>query len=638
MSNDDRFNHRLLYQSLLARTDEESREDFEVDPRVAQYASRNAGDENVDTYTPLGGVHTTMLEESDNIVIAKEPNIEHYETDVPVQAPPSTKLKRTTVIIDSAQRDWVQQSNAYSNIFSFGTQAPTSGVGQMIRFYFNNEVVPFSAYDTPYPNPTTLVTYVPIQLANNKPHILNLSEGTQNITLNQQFLNNGLLANTWGWRLVVSQTGQYKHTPEPIVSTDRIIYFPTYNPRETRGALIGVEYEPKAYSTHIAPFSSQLAISNVVALKLVRATLPLRRFDSYNPAVFYDVTNPDQAQSAGTSTNSFNSQPYIVMTIQNMKGQYYGAGQVIQNAFTVLVQNQRSVLDAEASSYLNQFQDYYSWSEETFEFDPPLAQLSNAAIALSNNVGQPFVQSDDLNGLFMTFGRNTNNISSGFCQGNVVFNITRNPTNYQNWGLNNGTVNYFGTNEIRVGDEILSYAPVITSILSTPGLPPILRPFFQTLLTNTLLVTRVFSTNTISGYGLEIGNNLYSYGTSFSAIIKPSSFSNMIAINTMMGAIGAAGNGLHHWGEVTTNPGASGPPPSDLSGLNYFVIPPSPVAYRYFQDGSINTIYLQPDLMTLSSGTPHTLPILNMDMQSTYAFEVTSSVADTTQMKKIIPN
>jgi hypothetical protein len=112
----------------------------------------------------------------------------------------------------------------------------------------------------------------------------------------------------------------------------------------------------------------------------------------------------------------------------------------------------------------------------------------------------------------------------------------------------------------------------------------------------------------------------------------------MIAINTMMGAIGAAGNGLRHWGEVTTNPGASDPPPSDLSGLNYFVIPPSPVAYRYFQDGSINTVYLQPDLITLSSGTSHTLPILNMDMQSTYAFEVTSSVADTTHMKKIIPN
>lgn len=581
---------RYTYQTLLAETDTEAREEYQVDPRVYQYATRNA---DTDIVNPIGGnVKYAGIDEDAPVI---------YETEadtlaVAVQDKPPTVNKKTIVIIDTAQRDWTKQPDAYSNIFAFGTQTPVSVAGPQLPYYFNNSNVPYAAYDMIYRTPKDVNPVV--QRPNNKAYTFDASE---NVVLYQPFQNNGLLAKVWGWRLVIDPTGRFKHSvgptgPEPILPTDRVVYFPVYDPTESRGSLIGVEEDPSFRKTNNIGFSTQLVLSNVTSLKLARATLPVRKFDSYDASVF-------SSTSEGSPIfNTFHNDPYILMTIENMKGQYFGAGQVVQNAFTALVQQQRNVIETTGSAILGQFQDYYPWSDESFKFDPPLGFMSNAAIALSNNNGEAFSHLDDLNALIITFGTSsTNNKGQGL--GVLNFALTRNRLN-SNF-VAGSTDNIFAVSDVRVGDEIGFYEPTIGQILNDPSVNDSLYYFLDNLGSNGVIVTEVFS-NALPGYPMV------TVGYSFNAVLKTTTFQNTIDTYTNISAL-VNSSGLYQW---TCNlpgfPDISGSKALVLSDLSFF-------------GQSVNGTLLG----------DYVLPMINLNMQAAYAFEIITAESDSSVLNKI---
>ena len=593
---------RLLYQTLLAATDFEAKDEYEVDPRVLQYATRNAAGD-IGVYTAPDS-NATVQDEIVNI-------LENQILDSlasPVQDQPDMKPRKNIVIIDTAQRDWTVQPDAYSNTFTFGTQTPKSDVGPLIPYYYNNPVIPYSAYDMPVQRNDA--QRGSDQLANITSHIIDTSIQAQ-YTLNQQFGNNGMLANTWGWRLVIASDGTLKHVGTPIVPTDHIYYFPVYNSQESRGATIGVEPSPPALNTTLK-FGTQLKVSNVQSLKLARATLPMRKFDTYDTRIFTDKAASIVNQTAGL-LNTFHNEPYILMTVENMKGQYYGAAQVVQNAFAALVQQNRTPIDVTNSALLGQYQDYYPWSDEVFKFDPPLAQLSNAKIALSNSIGEPFSHLDELNVLMITVGTASGlNVSSGKGLGTLKFAVTRNQdvVDYTPANVNS---HIFSKSDVRPGDEIVFYKPKLTTMMNDDNTTDDIYYFLDTLYSNSIIVTSVYDFN-ISAYPLLDA----AYG--FDAVFKTTGFQNMLDIYSNLSVLAYnPSSTLYTW----TNDWGS-----NVSGDRALVLPSS----IYFSSNSIS------ETIPGTFAGNYVLPIMNLNMQATYAFEVTTLEADTTKLQKIIPN
>jgi hypothetical protein len=548
------------YLSLLAEADQEAREDYAIDPRLVQYLPEKTD--------PVTNSNATIQDEiSNEIQVQPESIIDSLA--VPVQNQPTMVEQKHIVIIDTAHRDWTVQPNAYSNTFSFGLQNPTPTVtGQIqIPFYFNNITVPFSAYEMPtIPRSTG-------QHANNNGRLI---PGTG---VNPS--GAGDLGQIYGWRLVTEiATGRLVHSDTVSEATlaanpnlYTIVYFPVYDNTETRGARIGIDRGTENPATNVYPFATQLHLSNVQSLRLVHATLPVRAFDSYNASIFTDTTGT--VTNAKTNIlNGFYTEPYVAMTIENMKGAYYGANQVIQNSFALLVQQSRNQYDAQAKDIIAQFMDFYPWSAEEYTFEPPLAKLSNVPIALSNTLGKPFIQNDDIQ------------ITS------IVFNnCTAN-----NFGIMTiNTSRPFGTDEVQVGDMVTVYSPVITQLTSDPSCTPIISTFLNTLNNNNMFVQQ---TN-ISAYP---GVPLIDVGYSYNALLKTQGYSNVISVYSNLSQLVFAG-GLQ----------------SNASGNPYIA----------FQTGGIysNTFSM-----------PNPLPMMNLNMQVTYALEVVTLTPDTTKLKKIIPN
>ena len=596
-------NPQLIYQSLLAETDKEAKQEYnDVDPRIVLYGTRNTTND-VKVYN-----NRDASEDADNVDL-QENNTEEDTLGLLQKEEPTMLESKTIVIVDTAHRDWTIQPDSFSNIFSFIN--PTTESSSQKPYYYNNSNIPFASYDMPDPNSGYYITNTANYIANNKIKVVDPTIGGI-ITVNQQFGNGSVLAQTWGWRLVVSgSTGQLKHydsnDPSTIIqANDRIIYYPVYDGKQTRGQLIGTD--PVIQALNKTGFSTQTAITNVKSIKVARATLPLRRFDSYDSYIFGDSS---QNFTSGTVLNTFHSEPYILMTINNLNGQYYGADPVIHNSFTALVQQQRSVLDTTNSSYYAQYQDYYPWSDESYTFNPPLAQLSNAVMGLSNSTGQSYGHLDDINITTLFFG----DISGNSQPGKISFLVTRDRTNpvinisdsmsYCNW--------FFASNDVRPGDQLKFYGSTINQIQSDPSCTPAISNLFNYLQTNGAVVTKV---SLIHNDFIPIIDVAYT----FEAIVNIRNVTEIYAyfrdcINPILTDSNIPSL-INISGEL-----------SQFNNQKYVSL----VASNKIISPRLGTLIFED---VLSPKAYYPLPTLNLNIQATYAFEIITVDADTSTLKK----
>jgi hypothetical protein len=269
-------------------------------------------------------------------------------------------------------------------------------------------------------------------------------------------------------------------------------------------------------------------------------------------------------------------------------------------------------MDSTNSTILAQYQDYYPWSSEAYQFDPPLAQLSNTAISLSNSTGQPFTHLDDLNSTILIFGQTNNTLT-----GQISFLVTRDRGNpvidmstalVCNW--------FFASNDVRPGDQMIFYPQVVTQIQSDPSCSPVISNLFNYIRDNGMVVTNVtLASNTT----IPIIDVAYT----FDAVIKTTGVDDTYALYS---------NCFAH---IATDPyipvfyGITGEL-SKFNGLKYISL----VASNQIITRDIGPVPLRD---TFSANAYYPLPMLNRNCQVTYAFEVVTSEADTASLKKIVP-
>lgn len=585
-------NPQLLYQSLLAETDQEANQEYEVDPRVAQYALRNTNDDReVPGFSARVGEFAPPGEEQNLTGIDQQ----EYDTyAVPEIPEPKFVEAKRVVIVDTALRDWTVQQDAYNNV-QFSFNAPTAGSSvsnAQVPFYFNNPVIPYSAYEMPYVPPNQPS---PPQVANIKKR--SIPSENNNIT------EYGLLANVYGWRIVKDQNGRIVHfnqVSEPFPPSYTVVYFPVYDSTNSRGARIGVDSVVANTGDVLDQFSTQEQISNVAGIRLLRATLPFRKFDSF-PAGTYLNSDPSRtpiANSVANLFNTFNSEPCIYLGFASLTGNYLGAGQVAQNAFCALVQSNRQAIPANSSTYINQYQDYYPWGNEEYKFDPPLSYLSNASLVLSNGYGVAFSHLDNINITGIAFGTDLSigpipgNTSGAlyFPLGLMTFSVLRGtvPSNYVNLcSAFFSSSNLFSTNDIRPGDEIILYQPAVSNLMSDPSSNPAINAFFQNLLACNMLVTSV---NTAQNLGFT-GYPMIEAAYEFTAIPKMTTIESAVNNTQTICAL-----------------------IQQQQGVSAIYLTPT----WNSNTGTCNTSF--------NPSQQYAIPIMNRMMQCTYAFEITTLV------------
>lgn len=569
---------RLIYQSLLAEADAEAREDYSYDPAVQFFIGNEKNEqpdpEEASTTTPA---HATV----ENVEDLSGEALQNTLT-VPVQDQPQMREVKRIVIIDTAQRDWTIQPDAYSNIFTFGTKSYLNYGNAQVPYFFNNPTIPLVAYETPL---TALNTGISPGLLgdiqnvpNNKPQPF-----PPNVEPPAYLYDNtsNLVHTTYGWKIVLSN-GSPIHSPTPFNYTDpnvQVFFYPTYEARNTRGAQIGIDIQPKRYGVTGYSFYTEHVISNITNIKISHATLPVYANQAYKPSVFTGTLQyPDAIQD----------KPYIFMSIDSLKGGYYGgAGTVVQKAFSVLVQNNRNLYDGQ-TTFPVQYVDFAPWSDESYSFDPPLSKLSNANIQLYTPTDQRISHLDNLNIIDAVILNN-----SDF--GKVKFFVTQ---NYNTVSSGFNISNIFGLNDIRPGDEITFYYPSITQIQGDPSASQALQDFVG-LMSNGFLVTDICTSD------FAVSNMLptVAYGTSFTAV--PKTVSNLAGI---------------------------------VSTYNTLSFAHSTISRICFQQYSGVSQFSLSFTQSRTFSQDYVIPIMNINIQPRYAFEITVLEPDTKNLQKIIPN
>jgi hypothetical protein len=395
------------------------------------------------------------------------------------------------VIIDTSVRDWTVQVDAYSNVFSFGSAAASSAsnLTAQVPFYFNNPSIPLAAYETSHSTLLNVQTTGQVStVPNNRPQIFGPGE-TPPAYFN---VTSGTVRPVYGWKYVTSN-GVVLHTPDAYSPTNpavRINYFPVFKAQDGAGGQVGIDIYP-GQQANVNTFATQLPLSNITEITLVRATLPVRGTQPYGSETFGGhLVYPD----------SLHGKSYLLMNIQNMRGQYYGGSYTAQKSFSVLTQNSRTLYEGDCN-FPSQYSDYYPFSNEQYLFDPPLTQLSNADIQIYDSGGVPLSQTDNLQVVDMVFQGT----------GKVKFFVTQNALVSNRFGDSN----VFIKNSIRVGDDIKFYGPTLTRILSDPSATSALRSAFS-LLSNDFIVCDICSSDFTASHILSSCD----VGTSFTAVPK----------------------------------------------------------------------------------------------------------------------
>jgi len=563
-------NGRAIYQSLLAETDTDARNDYEYDPRVQMYMNRRAGEADATPRTPA------YIPDAD--IDARQESIAQlagsYNADLVLQDQPDTTPKTQTVLINTGYRDWTVQPDAYSNVFSFGNEQNIDLNGPQVPYYFNNDVVPLVAYETPT---NALIVGAGVRNsymtpANTAKQTFDIASGARIppyfITQSQTYQP------TYGWKIVISNA-KYLHSPTPFSYTDpavRVYYYPTYDARNPRGAQLGTDIQPKLYGANQYNYSTSKRFSNVSSIRLIRATLPVRANQPWNSSAFSGspIQYPD----------SFHGKSYAFMNIGNLNGAQYGGAQAVQRAFATLTQMTRNVYDS-TTPFPAQYIDFYPWASEAYTFDPPMRELSNANLQLVDEAGLPYSQVDNLNITAMQVLRDLS-------LGKIKFYVANTTVSSASYGDNNVI---YGK-DLRVGDEIVFYRPAISQIASDPLATPALNALFQTF-SNNYIVTDICAGDFTPTSVLPVAR----FGTSFMAVPKIA-VSNMSNVYTTLSALSR-----------TT---------SNICLFSYSS-----------QTGTI------PNTRTFSQD--FVIPVLNKNLQATFALEIITQEPDASKIVKMIP-
>lgn len=566
----------LKYQDLLVQTDQEAREEYEYDPRVQfLYESRELGNvpdahSNNAAQFPEADHAYTLSEGEDSA-----PAFSARGDKQVVQTAPRMIKRKRYVVLDTAHRDWTQQSNAYACSFAFGTPTSTPTVTvQRFPIYENNRTIPVIADQ-------------------NTARVLGV------------YNNAGFSISTVG-------------------------SFAPYNPTASPGRLVGYDTYSNAVN-HV--FSTSNKISNVVSMKLARAVLPHRQFFNFNPNLITwytsslsmgtSISETLSASSGGATATlstivttspvsniyqnmytTFMTEPYILMFVNNFQGQYYGGNDPIHRAFTALAQDRRITLNP-AVGIGAQYQDYYSWSEEDFTFNSPLATIPKFDISIAKNNGQPYQQIDDLQ--ILGLGIYAQNSLSSFRT--AGWPVPTNPSAgacligaflQRNYGSNGapplGTQGWVSKTEMRPGDRVSFHKPTLLSLIQSPDIAN--HPHSTTYLT---LLNWMYSNDATIVY------TLYAEGPALLSDDQSRPWINSIVFPY----------------DVANYDGYI--PPSNLLNQSAFPViltpEPSPPA----------------GIQALSPSNSHVLPILNNNMQATFTFELTCLVPDVTSLSSVPP-
>jgi len=568
----EKDNGRAIYQSLLAQTDTEARDDYEYDPRVQMYMNRRNGEGDAvarqPTFNPAGEIdeHQERL-----AVLARDHN-----EDLVVQDLPETVPKTHTVLINTGYRDWTVQPDAYSNVFSFGYEKNIDVSGPQVPYYYNNLVIPLIAYETPMS--AVIVgagarnSYItPANVARQTFDTANGARVPDYFRTSSQTFQP-----TYGWKIVTSN-GVPIHAPTPFSYGDpnvQVSYYPTYDTRNSRGAQVGIDIQPKLYATNQYNYSTSKRFSNVSSIRLIRAMLPVRANQPWNPEIFTDTAGVPLPL---VYQDSFHIKSYCFMNIGNLNGGQYGGAQAVQRSFATLAQSGRTLYDPFTRNP-GQCVDLYPWNDEAYTFDPPLHELSNANLQLVDEVGAAYSQLDTLSIVGM-------NILGGSNFGKVKFFVSTASSTDPLTTLNDANV-FYGK-DVRVGDEIVFYIPAVSQIASDSAAEATLTPFFQTFSNNyivTDLCSRDFPTTAVLPTSY--------YATSFNAVPKIQT-SNMSNLYTTMSSL---------------------------------VNSPNSNIYLRSYDGHAKTLSQE-----------YVIPILNKSLQATFALEIITREPDASKITKMIP-
>lgn len=330
------------YQRLMMQAHRDAIGGYSFDPRD-QFESTRRTTRVVEPFGETQPKTTPPVNPDD---YATEP-VGSYADQNSVQEAPITRTMKRYIIIDASQRDWVNQSNPYTNlVFSFGSQT-TSASNPPV--YTNNPFVPtFAVEQSNLPAPL--------------PGIPNLQ----------------------GWTLAAGTSN---------------IKYPAYNSSLLPGTFIaydtGYVIRPSG-----AGFGSSTNLSSVASMRLVRAVLPQRQFlsipvDPSSNSPDYPTSQFIQSNLIGKPYSTFATYPYLLFGINEFFGQYLGGNEQIRRSFSVMTQKQRQQANFQTDIGVQQY-DYEPWGEEALTFQSPITTLKRIEVSITDPIGTPFVQSDTL--------------------------------------------------------------------------------------------------------------------------------------------------------------------------------------------------------------------------------------------------
>jgi hypothetical protein len=277
------------------------------------------------------------------------------------------------------------------------------------------------------------------------------------------------IPNTQGWTLA--------GVPSNVV-------YPAYNSSLPKGNFIafdtGYTVQPSG-----SGFGSVFTPCNVQAIRLIRAVLPQRQFLNI-PIVPGDLdSSAVQANLVGKSYSTFTTYPYLMLYLNEYFGQYVGGNEPMRRSFSVMTQKQRQQTRFDVELGVQQY-DYEAWGVEALQFQSPLTNLQRLAITVTDPIGNTFTQSDSLSvALIQAVGSN-------------MYLACFTPS-----------LQYFSSNELRLGDRVVFYPETISNMLksSTLGaLDPQKKNFLLGLLNTTFPVLELLDYVTDSN-GLYVPRN-----------------------------------------------------------------------------------------------------------------------------------
>lgn len=330
------------YASIMMREQAQARGIYNFDPRNQVIKNQQAFN-LVETFNSTKPTNQVQVNPDD---YAKEV-IGSRSDENSVQATPDTKSFKKYIVIDASQRDWVKQTNPYTNlVFSFGSQTT---VASNPIVYTNNSFVPTFA----------------VEQASNNPPLVGVP-------------------NNQGWTLSVGSSN---------------VFYKAYNPNVPKGIPVGVDtgyiIEPSGFG-----FGSSTNATNIASIRLVRAVLPQRQFlsipiDPCGTSVDVATSQFIQSNLVGKPYSTFSTYPYLLFSLNEFFGQYVGGNEPMRRSFSVMTQRQRQQTNFQTDVGVQQY-DYESWGQEALNLQSPITTLQRLAITVTDPIGTTFQQNDNL--------------------------------------------------------------------------------------------------------------------------------------------------------------------------------------------------------------------------------------------------